>query len=91
MSEHEGFCVPLVEAMYFGVPIIAYACAAIPETLGGCGILLRDKNPQKAADAIAKIMDDAEYRKKILQGQSERLKFFSYENVSGILKKKFPI
>ena len=88
MSEHEGFCVPLVEAMYFDVPIIAYACAAIPETLGGCGILLHDKNPQKAADAIEKIMDDAEYRKKILRGQSERLKFFSYENVSGILKKE---
>lgn len=45
MSEHEGFCVPLTEAMYFDVPIVARAAAAIPDTLGGGGILVRDNDP----------------------------------------------
>ena len=52
MSEHEGFCVPLVEAMYFRVPIVAYAAAAVPDTLGGCGVLVTDKLPETIAEAI---------------------------------------
>ncbi len=48
MSEHEGFCVPLVEAMYFDVPILAYA-AAVPETLCGSSMLLAQKDPVFAA------------------------------------------
>ena len=40
MSEHEGFCVPLVESMFFNIPIVAYASSAIPDTLGGSGFLL---------------------------------------------------
>jgi glycosyltransferase involved in cell wall biosynthesis len=42
LSEHEGFCVPLVEAMYFRVPIVAWETTAVPETLGGCALASRD-------------------------------------------------
>ena len=52
MSEHEGFCVPLVEAMYFGVPIVAYDSSAIADTLGGAGILLKNKDLKKTASYI---------------------------------------
>ena len=41
MSEHEGFCVPLVEAMAADVPVLAYAAAAVPDTLGGAGVAVR--------------------------------------------------
>src|SRR4051794_6739792 len=45
MSDHEGFCIPLVEAMWHRIPIVAYASSAVPETLGGAGLLLDDKSP----------------------------------------------
>jgi glycosyltransferase involved in cell wall biosynthesis len=57
-SEHEGFCVPLIESMYFRVPIVAAAAGAVPETLGDCGLLLDDWDEAKAASAIAAIVED---------------------------------
>ena len=44
LSEHEGFCMPLVEAMHAGLPVAAYAAAAVPETVGGGGVVFRDKS-----------------------------------------------
>ena len=52
MSEHEGFCVPILEAMELGVPVVAYGAAAVPETLGGAGIVLDDKDPLEVAKAV---------------------------------------
>src|SRR5258705_405489 len=49
MSEHEGFCVPLVEAMAADVPVLAYAAAAVPDTLGGAGVQFAPKDPEFAA------------------------------------------
>ena len=82
LSEHEGFCVPLVEAMYFGIPIIAYDSTAIKETLGGSGLLLEDKNPKKVAEAIDIIEKDKDLREKIIENEKERLEYFSYDNIS---------
>ena len=81
MSEHEGFCVPLVEAMYFGVPIAAYASSAIPETLGKAGLLLPEKDPETAAAAVNRVMTDPELRSALVEAGKERLKDFSYESV----------
>jgi len=81
MSEHEGFCVPLVEAMYFGVPIVACASSAIPETLGKGGLLLREKDPALTAAAVNRMMKDEELRDALVQAGKERLKDFSYEAV----------
>lgn len=82
MSEHEGFCVPLAEAMKFETPIIAFDSCAVPETLGGTGILLEDKNPYRAAAALHVVLNDKETAHKIVEAQNERLKNFSYERVS---------
>jgi len=57
-SEHEGFCVPLVEAMAHGVPVVAYAATAVPETLDDAGILLEDKSPLRFAAAVARVIED---------------------------------
>lgn len=82
MSEHEGFCVPLVEAMKFDVPIVAYASTAIPETLGGAGVLLDQKNSILASKLIDRIITDKALRSKIVNRQRERLNFFSYEKTA---------
>lgn len=62
-SEHEGFGVPLVEAMSMGLPAVAYAAAAIPETLGGSGLLLNDKSPATLGCTLQRILSDNNLRK----------------------------
>ncbi len=52
MSEHEGFCVPLVEAMAMKVPIVAYASSAIPETVGDAGLVWRERDPLLFAESF---------------------------------------
>ena len=81
MSEHEGFCVPLVEAMYFGIPIIAYDSCAVPDTLGGSGILLHDKNPIEAAFVANKLITDTAFKREIVAEQRKRQQDFSYNIV----------
>lgn len=82
MSEHEGFCVPLLEAMLFDVPIIAYECTAVPETLGGSGVLVREKNPAKVSFMIDQIIKNEELKKEMIEKQRRRLNDFSFEKVS---------
>jgi len=86
MSEHEGFCVPLLESMHFGVPIIAYSSTAIPETLGDSGILINNKNYMEIAELINILVEDKLLRDRIVKRQSERLEFFSRKRIAGILK-----
>lgn len=81
LSEHEGFCVPLVEAMYFDIPIIAYDSTAVGETLGGSGVLLTDKSPQIVAEAIHKVINDSELRSKVVYNESLRLQDFENEKI----------
>ncbi len=52
LSEHEGFCVPLVEAMAMDVPILAYSAAAVPDTLGGAGVQFAPKDLEYAAELL---------------------------------------
>ena len=57
-SEHEGFCVPLVEAMAMKIPIVAYASTAIPETVGSAGLVWEERNPYLLAESIKSIVGD---------------------------------
>ncbi len=76
LSEHEGFCVPVIEAMAAGVPVIAYDAAAVPETMGGAGIVLDDKRPTSVVTAIERVLDDAELRDRMVAaGQARALEF----------------
>jgi glycosyltransferase involved in cell wall biosynthesis len=59
MSEHEGVCVPLLEAMSVGVPVIARDCAAISETMGAAGLLLpAEEDVLLTAEAMAAVLTD---------------------------------
>ena len=79
MSEHEGFCVPLVESMYFGIPIIANNTTAIPDTLGGSGILLNSKNYCEIAELIHVILRDEKVRRRLVEKQSEVFQNYQYD------------
>lgn len=81
MSEHEGFCVPLVEAMFFKVPIVAYASTAIPGTLNGSGVLVESKEPADVAAKMHQVVTDEAYRNEIIEGQNERLLDFGYDGI----------
>ena len=70
LSEHEGFCVPLQEAMVFGVPVIAYDAGAVRETLKGGGILLREKRPEVVAELIGEVLTEGKLRASVLATQA---------------------
>jgi len=78
LSEHEGFCIPLLECMKFGLPIVAYANPAVEETLQGSGILLQEKSPEIVAEAVDLLVSDASLRDLVVQRQCSRLEDFSY-------------
>lgn len=81
MSEHEGFCVPLVEAMFFETPIVAYASTAIPGTLGGSGVLVETKEPEAVAEKMHQVITDQACREEIIEKQKRRLEDFSYDRI----------
>ena len=81
MSAHEGFCVPLAEAMHFNVPIIALNTSAIAGTLGGSGFLINDSDPLFVSEVIGRVVSDSELRHQLIAGQRERLSDFSYEKI----------
>jgi glycosyltransferase involved in cell wall biosynthesis len=81
LSEHEGFCVPLVEAMAADVPIVAYAAGAVPETLGGAGLLFSPKDLEVAAELMGSVVYDRKIRAGVLEGQRRRLQDFAPEQI----------
>lgn len=85
MSEHEGFCIPLVEAMYFRIPIVAYNSSAIVETLGESGILLNEKNHMLAAACIARLRSDEELRSEVIAEELLQLNKFAIEKTKRLL------
>jgi glycosyltransferase involved in cell wall biosynthesis len=85
MSEHEGFCVPLVESMFFNIPIIAYNSTAVPYTLQNSGILVKEKRYSEIAELINLIAEDNNLKNKIIELQKVRYNEFMLDNN----KKKF--
>ena len=79
MSEHEGFCIPLLEAMCFDVPIVAYSYTGVKETLGYAGLKMEEKDCKCAAEMIHLLMTNQELRNKVVALQKTRLDDFAYE------------
>ncbi|MGE5834831.1 MAG: glycosyltransferase [Acidobacteriota bacterium] len=82
LSEHEGFCAPLVEAMAMDVPVVAYAETAVPETLGGAGLAFRPKDLEYAAELLGAVIYDEPLREAVIAGQRRRLRDFGRAAVS---------
>jgi len=81
MSEHEGFCVPIVEAMWFDVPVLAYRSSAVPETLGPAGILFTEKRFPELAALAHMMVEDHSLRRAVLAAQRTRRPAFLPEAV----------
>ncbi|MCB2226931.1 MAG: glycosyltransferase family 4 protein [Desulfarculaceae bacterium] len=86
LSEHEGFCVPLVESMHFGIPIVAHAAAGVPGTLGQGGLLLDSKEPQRVAEAVARVLSDAPLAEALRLAGRARLQRFAPQRVARDLR-----
>jgi glycosyltransferase involved in cell wall biosynthesis len=81
LSEHEGFCVPLLEAMAAGVPVLAYAAAAVPDTLGGAGVQFWPRDLEHAAELLGVLVYDEDVRRGVLAGQRRRLQDFGDDRI----------
>jgi hypothetical protein len=84
-SEHEGFCVPLVESFYKRVPVLAFAASAVPATLDGGGVLYDTKDPFHVARLMAIVLDDPDLEDRILAAQDAALERLRQKDFAGTL------
>jgi glycosyltransferase involved in cell wall biosynthesis len=84
-SEHEGFCVPLVEAFYKEVPVLAYAATAVPATMDGAGVLFEDRDPVYVAGLMDAILSDTPLQDRIVAGQLEAVRRLQAKDFAGTL------
>jgi len=85
LSEHEGFCLPLLESMVFDLPVVAYNAAAVPGTLGGAGILINDRRVDRVAELLNIVGRDGRLREEVRRGQRRRLEEFKRTDWGKIL------
>jgi len=84
-SEHEGFCVPLVEAFYKGIPVLAYAATAVPATMDGGGLLYETRNPRQVAALMNTVLSDTAFRDRVVAGQDAALARLQQRDFAGTL------
>ena len=82
MSEHEGFCIPIIEAMYFGVPVVAFKSSAVTEIVGDAGIVFSQKHFPSVAHLMHTVLEDPALREKMRAAGFERVRYFSKENTA---------
>jgi glycosyltransferase involved in cell wall biosynthesis len=71
-SDHEGFCVPVVEAMAAGLPVVAFDQGAVPEVLGGAGVLVTTRDPYALARAIEGVLADPARQRRLVEAGRRR-------------------
>ena len=86
LSEHEGFCVPLQEAMHFGLPVVAYEAGAVRETLHGGGLLLQDKSPELVAEVLGELTQGGPLRRAVLASQERAIAAIRATDFGAVLR-----
>ena len=84
-SEHEGFCVPLVEAFYKRIPVIALARTAVPSTMDGAGLLYDEPDPEQVATLLDLVISDTALQERIIEGQDRALERLRARDFGGTL------
>lgn len=85
LSDHEGFCIPVLEAMANEVPVVAYASSALPETVGSGGLLLPSKDPALVAGAVHRLTTDLELQAAMVQRGTDRVATFDRAHTTPLL------
>ena len=80
-SEHEGFCIPLVEANYFSLPVVAFATSNIPHTLGDSGILIENADPIAMAATTVSLLKDTALSGSLVSAGTENLQRFTIDTL----------
>lgn len=88
LSEHEGFCVPLQEAMHFGLPVVAYEAGAVRETLHGGGLLLQDKSPELVAEVLGALTQGGPLRRAVLASQQRAIAEIRATDFGAVLRER---
>jgi L-malate glycosyltransferase len=86
LSEHEGFCVPLLEAFAAGVPVIARPAGGVPETAGDAALLVEDREPAVVAELIALVESDKELRGELVRRGQARVEQYAPERAATALR-----
>ncbi len=81
LSNHEGFCVPLLESMYHRLPIVSYRSTAVPETVQQAGLILPDKEPARVAAAVHRVVEDGRLRDELAAAAADRVDWFALARV----------
>ena len=84
-SEHEGFCVPLVEAFHMRVPVVAYAATAVPATLDGGGVLYENRDPRHVAALVDAVLTDQAIAQNVVAAQDAALSRLLGKDFGGTL------
>jgi glycosyltransferase involved in cell wall biosynthesis len=90
LSEHEGFCIPVLEALQFGVPVVARAAGAVPEVLGDAGMLLTEDDGLAVVAELLHLVvtDDGALRAELRRRGERRLEAFAYEKTAARLRER---
>lgn len=86
MSEHEGFCIPVIESMLHSVPVMAFAAAAVPETMDNAGVLFLKKDYKMIAEMMGQLVHNTELRSAIIKGQLDRVKRYKQLSIEDKLQ-----
>lgn len=86
MSEHEGFCIPVIEAMASDLPVLAFDAAAVPETMDGAGVLVREKRWDLVAEMMGRLVKDPALRGAVIEGQRRRMARYEQRDLAAELR-----
>lgn len=91
MSEHEGFCLPVVEAMHFGLPVLSYASSALPETIANAGMLVEQKRHPELGELIFEMYSNTDLRRRLIEAGHQRVSELSVENFAKRVAELFSV
>ena len=86
LSQHEGFCVPIIEAMARGLPVVAFDVAAVPGTVGDAGLLISRRDPAYVAAAVHELLSDEAIRRHYVEAGKQRAALFDLEVARGAFR-----
>ncbi len=85
-SRHEGYCLPLIEAMYYGVPVVARCIGGMPEAMGGAGVMFDNAGSRVLAELLHRMLVDDGLRQEIITSQTKRISEIKARNPAEEMK-----